>query len=447
MTRHCLFLVLMLLGGPAAIAAQQTSDRAPVLTLDAAVQAAIAGNRQLQSSALDVTKADDAAAAARALRLPQFNAQVLAGIALTPINFTIPAGTLGTYPGLGPLPSADSKITTRRGMAGVIQASFTQPLSQLFKINLGVRQAQIGHDAAAAADRQARLETVARVKQTYAQLAELQSEMESADAAIKELTELSALTERRLAEQAVLKVDDLTVKARLGQARYQKVKFMNAYDAGRDTLNRLLGRDLAEAFSVERLPPPAPGELDLAAAEARATERRPELQRAKLQITKADLDVRRVHAENIPDVGVQVSVLSFANVKFLPPAIAQLGFAVEWQPFDFTRPRRAAEMQVARQQADLALKDAEADVRADVRDGFRRLAEARALIDAAGLMRDSDREKLRVLMDRYNQNAALLADVLQAQSAAADSDAGYERALAAFWSTRANFERAIGEGL
>jgi outer membrane protein TolC len=46
--------------------------------------------------------------------------------------------------------------------------------------------------------------------------------------------------------------------------------------------------------------------------------------------------------------------------------------------------------------------------------------------------------------NRYKQQAALLNDVLNAQAALAEADNQYQQALLAFWSARADFEKAVG---
>ena len=57
---------------------------------------------------------------------------------------------------------------------------------------------------------------------------------------------------------------------------------------------------------------------------------------------------------------------------------------------------------------------------------------------------DSSREKLRVATNRFTHQAAMLKDVLTAQSAVAEGSNNYQQALSAYWKARADFERAIG---
>jgi outer membrane protein len=95
-------------------------------------------------------------------------------------------------------------------------------------------------------------------------------------------------------------------------------------------------------------------------------------------------------------------------------------------------------------QTTLTQQDAEQQVMVEVKAKFRQLAEARALLDTSALAQEAEREKLRVVTNRYGQKAALLSDVLQQEAAVAQADADYQKALAAFWSAKASFDFALG---
>jgi outer membrane protein TolC len=59
--------------------------------------------------------------------------------------------------------------------------------------------------------------------------------------------------------------------------------------------------------------------------------------------------------------------------------------------------------------------------------------------------REAARERLRVATDRFSREAALERDLLQAQAALAQADFAAQEALAAYWISRAEFERARGD--
>jgi outer membrane protein TolC len=413
--------------------------------LDEAVQIASGTNRDIRISKLEIIKARETVAQAKTNYFLKLDANVLAGAPLQPLNFKVPAGSFGTYPSIGPIPATDSNIHSPVRFGAFVNASAAQPLTQLFKVNLAVQQARLGIDLAKEGVRVQSQEIVRQVKEAYYQVAELQAQVASARAAVQALSELSALTERRLAQETVLQSDSLTVKAKLKQQRYQLLTAEDALELQKQNLNRLLGRDLRAPFSVEMLPFGELVEWDLETARKKALEQRPELRESKLQTKIAEMDVRREHAKYIPDVSLQVSYLGFQNVNFLPQNAGTVGFQVQWQPFDWGyKKHRIAELKAATEQKATAEQDVEQRVLLDVEDRFRKLEEARMLLDAQTDQRGAEQAKLREVTDRYNQKSALLADLMQQQAAVSEAEAQYQQALAGFWTARANFEKAIG---
>ena len=105
---------------PAFAAAQSsTTAGAERLSLDRAIRIAVENNRQLETARLQVEKADADLAATRTRRLPVFETEVQASQLLTPVDFAFPQGAFGDFPGIGPIPSVDTKVSVPRRMYSV----------------------------------------------------------------------------------------------------------------------------------------------------------------------------------------------------------------------------------------------------------------------------------------------------------------------------------------
>ena len=142
---------------------------------------------------------------------------------------------------------------------------------------------------------------------------------------------------------------------------------------------------------------------------------------------------------------IQVSYLGFQNVNFLPQSAGTVGFQLQWQPFDWGyKKHRIAELKATTEQKATTERDVEQRVLLDVEEKFRKLGEARILLDALTDQREAEQTKLGEVKNRYNQKAALLSDLSQQQAAVSQAEAQYQQALAGFWTARANFEKAIG---
>jgi len=445
MSLICQVLLATILAVPIGLCVQERDTRpVEVLGLDGAVAMALDSNRQLKIAALDVERAQQRVAEARTKRLPAFNTYVLASQLITSLDFTVREGQFGTFSTVGPVPSTDTKIRTRRQPTAYVAAQVAQPLSQLHQIGLSIRAQEVGTDIAREALRQTRQAVVDQVKQAYYALLQTQSSLDSAEHALKYCEELDQITDRYFVQKVVLKSDTLTVKAQVARARYQIVTLRDALTSQRETLNQLLGRDLRAEFIVQPVAGLTTYETDRDAG-ARALDERPEVRQARLKAKQAGLDYRVQVSKYIPDVSLAVNYLSNVGVEFLPRNVASVGVLVNWEPFDWGRKRRElAEKALAIQQADYSVREAEQSVVVDVNARLRKLQQARAFVEVTRLAQQTENEKLRVVINQYPLKAALLKDVLQEQAAVADANNQYQQALLALWIAKADFERALG---
>jgi outer membrane protein len=444
--RPWLLLWLGLTALPVVWAQMPDADTAaPLLTLNEAIRIAIRGNRDIQISGLNITKATELVTQARTNYLPNLQTFVLAGWPLQPVNFIVPAGTFGTFPSTGPIPAKNTAIQSPVQFGALVSGSATQPLTQIYKVRLAVDQARLGIGLAKEGLRAQEQETARQVKEAYYQVAQLQAEVASAKAAVHALIELSKLTEQRLSQETVLASDSLSVNAKLKQQRYQLLVAQDAFEVQKQNLNRLLGRDLRAPFSVEMPPFGTLTEWDLETARKQALEHRPELREARLQTQIAQMDVRRERAKYIPDLGAQVGYLGFQNMNFLPQNGGYAGVVFQWQPFDWGyKKHRIVELKATSEQKALTEQDVEQRVLLEVEDKFRKLGEARMLLEAQADQREAEQVRLREATNRYNQQVALLSDLLQQHATVLQAEAQYQQAVAGFWTARAEFERAIG---
>jgi outer membrane protein TolC len=187
-------------------------------------------------------------------------------------------------------------------------------------------------------------------------------------------------------------------------------------------------------------------EGNLVEAQTKALSSRPELREGRLQLQQAELNRRITKADYIPDVSLTVNNLSLVDVNLLPSNVLSAGVLITWNPMDWGRRKHelaAATKQI--EQTKNSLNDTEAQVLVDVAAKFRKLAESRALLVAAKLEVEAEREKLRVLMNQYEQKVALSKDVLQQRSAVESATSQNSQALLSFWAAKADFEKSLGE--
>ena len=108
-----------------------------VLTLDQAIALARANNRETKRAKFEIDKQREALAEAKTSYFPRLDTYLLATELLTPLDFTIKAGQLGTFPSTGPIPSSNVDLHTAARPVAVASITLTQPITQLRRIRLG----------------------------------------------------------------------------------------------------------------------------------------------------------------------------------------------------------------------------------------------------------------------------------------------------------------------
>jgi outer membrane protein TolC len=417
-----------------------------ILTLEQAVALALENNRSVKISELEVSKQEDSLAIARTKRLPNFDVTLFGSMLLNKVDYTFKQGDFGTFPSGEPNPSSDVRVTTPRNFSTFAFISANQPLTQLFRINLGIQSARINAQLAQE-DLRSRRQSVANdVKAAYFAVLQTQSALEALEQSIKLYHELDRVTGDYVLQQVALKSQSLEVKAQLAKAEYDSLRLRNTIRSQKERLNQLLGRPLTTEFVVSPIQELKPYELDLPAAQATAREQRAELHTARLKQKQAELDRRSKRAEFIPDLSLSYRHVSPFSIDPLPKHISMAGLYLSWEPFDWGRKKRElATKRKLEQQAAIQADDTEVQVLLEVNAKFRKLEETRTALQVSQLEQTTGREKLRVLSNRYAVKAALLSDVLQMQAELAQANHQYRDALVSFWTAKAELEKALGE--
>jgi outer membrane protein len=426
--------------------AQEAKQDAPILMLDEAVSLALANNRLVKNSALEAQKYDFQVSTMRSRRLPHFQFSVLGGELLQPFDFTFAKGAFGTYPGTGPIPSQNAKVHTPATLTAFLNGSIDQPLTQQYKIGLGIRATELGRDIAKEDVRAERQKIAAEVRGAYFQLVATQAAVDAAQEEVKTLEEAQRVTLRYVAEKTVLRGDELEVDARLTKAQYNLSVAENGLTTQQEHLNQLLGRDLDTPFRVNFVPEEDTTTLTLEQVRQHASENRPEIRQAHLKEKQAEYDRRIAKAEYIPDLGLAVSYMGVQNVQVLPTNVAVAGFALTWEPFDWGRRRnRVREKSNTLAEAHNGAREAQSQIGVEVGMKYRKWKEAALLLKATRTGHEAAAEQFRVTSTRYKEQAALVRDLLQAQAQTSETAFQYQQALSSYWSSLADLRRAMGE--
>jgi len=439
-------LTILAFVSPVRSLAQQVALDAPVLSLDEAVSIALANNRLVKNSVLEAQNYDFQVSTIRSRRLPHFQFSALGGELLQPFDFTFAKGAFGTYPGVGPIPSTNAKVHTPAQLTAYLTGGMDLPLSQQYKIGLGIHATELGRDIAKEDVRAERQKIAAEVRNAYFELVATQAAVDAAREGVRTLEETQRVTQRYIAEKTVLKGDALEVDARLTKAQYDLSVAENGLATQHEHLNQLLARDLETPFRVDFIPEEDTTALSLEEARQQASQNRPEIRQAHLKEKQADYDRRLAKAEYIPDFGIAVSYMGIQNVQVLPMNVGVAGFALTWEPFDWgRRHNRVREKSNALAQAHNGAQETESQIGVEVGLKYRKWKETALLLKATLTGQEAAAEEFRVTSNKYQEQAALIRDLLQAQARSSETSFQYQQALSSYWSSLADLRRAMGE--
>lgn len=418
-----------------------------VLTLDQAISIALRGNPQVKNAGLDIGRTGEQLAALKTRRLPSFNVDIFGSQQLTPIDFTFERGVFGTYPGIGPIPAENTKLSTPLKPTAIFITRVSQPLSQLYRTNLNLNQLRLSGEIAQEELRSKQQRVIRDVKRAYFALLQTQSALEAGRETIRMYKELDRVTGDYLAQQVVLRSESLDVKSRLARSEYDTMVLADQASTQKQQLNLLLGRDVRTEFTVTTELQPDSVEYDLAAAQKRALERRPDIREARLKLKQAEGDRRIKKAEYIPDISATFQHIATANYNnLIPKSYMNIGVTVTWEIFDWGRKKHElAEKDMVTQQARNSIRDAENAILIEVADKFNKLRQARQLLTVIQIGRESAVEAVRVSTNRYKVQMSLLSDVLQAQARREQANDQQRQALLALWTAQTELETALGE--
>jgi outer membrane protein TolC len=239
----------------------------------------------------------------------------------------------------------------------------------------------------------------------------------------------------RDSQKAALEADRLDAAARLAATKLSALSAKNALATAQDQLNYLAGREVevVDVSEIARMP-------EAAAAN------RPDVREAELLVEQAKLDWRLKNAERIPEVALMVSSATPFNNDRFPRNMTSAGITMSYEPF--TWGRREAQLREKRhavEQAENALRDKKAAADIEIAARMRKVEETAAQIAVRRLESEAARERLRVTKTRFQQQAARLDEMFNANATLANTAAREQEAISAYWTARADYEKAIGE--
>jgi outer membrane protein len=415
-------------------AQSQEAARSPT-SISQAVAEALRSNPDALSSDYDVKEKEAQRAGVRGQFGPRLHADANATQWNSPFNLQF----VGT-----------SSLTVREAFTWTASVSVIQPITPLLAIYDAYKIQDLGVDVAAIKRLAARRELALRVVEAYYRLLEAERLSVVADASVTQL-ESQEKQARSLFDNGVVgKNDLLRAGLALAGARLRAIQSRGQVDVSRSRLDTLMGRspeDPVEAAAFIGDPPPAE-ERSAQAAEEHAVAQRLELRALDRNVDQAGRGVGLAKQKLLPQVNAIGNYTHFEGSAFQQADAAYVGLFASWDVFDWgTTLSGIHEADARLQQARLARKKLEGEVRLEARQAFVDAATAGDALAVARTAVSQAEENYRIVSKKFEASAATSFDVVDAEAVLTQARGQVEASLYDLLVARATLERATGAPL
>lgn len=344
-------------------------------------------------------------------------------------ELTIEQGRFGQLPLGGvmiPLPAVNEYFTLGKHNVYNAGVTFYQPLTQLGKINAGVRYAKTEMQMAVTEESRATIQVSVGVEKLFFGLLIVQKQIEEAE--LKVLLAEARLHDAgsALAAGKTIESSIYGLSAALADEQQSLLKLRMQNDNYAADLIQLTGLDPALTLIPQPLAPEdlkqdlVPPDTSLKPDESGNDD----IRLAVLTRNKADNSLRASSFSYLPDVGILGGYTYQEGIDIYPKNNTYIGASLKWNLNDMMANRMIQKQRIfARQQAEENLLNTREQVIRDIAKASRKLKQSQELIRVAGKAVEYRREDLRIQSDRRRSGLSLEADLLSAKASMAKSEA------------------------
>jgi outer membrane protein len=283
------------------------------------------------------------------------------------------------------------------------------------------------------------------VTSTYANLVQLDRDIEAAQESVRALTESRRVVSQMLDEGRVARADLLKVDTRLADIQDTAIEFYNAREIQAGQFNALLGRPIETLVAVETTlaRPPVQLSLDQVSQVAATGNTKNEVARAEVGVSERSVAVARSALR--PSLSIAADLLGQSVDPFAVYKGGVMAGAVFSFPFfDRTLTNRVEELRSRELERRADLKQVELDAAQRARAAYFQAKNSEERIRATETAIGYAREALRIEQEKQRYGRGTIENLLDAQAALLTAQARYYRALADYTTAIAAIMRETG---
>ena len=415
------------------------------LTLDEAQQLALKNNRAIKLARLKVDEAGHRREGARSDYFPKLIGTANYLYFNERLGTTLTAGDLGLGLLPPPFPSIPIPINLVKQNMFLGGATLAQPITQLYKVEQGVRVATSEREIAKAQSAGREDEIHYAVEQLYYGLLIAQRQRSAAEAKAGAAEELFKDAQNAVDTGNALPVASIGRHAGLLEARQALLATRDLVSDYTEALNVLIGIPATTELALTEPERPALNISSPDEAVRAALEQSPEVKEAREAVEKARAARRAAQADYIPDVTALVQYFHQAGVPTLPDDFGAIGGSLTYTLFDFGKRRELVrERGSLVDQAEENLKRVEENLEQSIRKSYRNVQRSLEMVNVAREALALRRESERLTHDQVDLGLALKSALLDAQAASAGADADLLRAEAGWRLAWAELRKQAG---
>lgn len=415
-------MALLILTASSASAAEAPTPKR--MTLEDAVSSALQNSAGVRIARAKVQEAQAKRRTARADYLPQLT---MDGAWMKRNDIpavTVPAGALGTVPGMGPFPVQDTSLGQGKTSFYFQNITLGQPLTQLFKIHHGVEVASAEERVAVAELKKMECDIAYKTRQVYVGLLIARAQESASKAGVKAADLMDQEAREAVKAGNALKVVQTGSRAQLLQSRHKELSTAATISDLRSELNDLVGLpvntelDLAPFDPAQRVMP------SMSALLEEALRDNPELAAAKETLEKSRSGVRAGKADFIPEISAFARHTHQDGVSIAPDNVKTIGLTLSWTIFDWGKKSNIVSQRNAMvNQASENHRRMRSRVEIDLGRVTRKVETAKLMVEVAEEACAMQVEKARLATNQHKSGVISMAKQAEAEASAKSAEA------------------------
>ena len=439
MRRYIKLLVAAALFMPPAAA--PAADSATPLTLERAIDIALAQNPGFAASGLGIQEAEHRKKAAGADFLPKLKTTYSYTHLSDPPEVKLPATSLAQMGSLNNAVGDDFSFFAVKAV---------QPLFTGGEIYNKYKLEKLGVDVARLKNDTARNDLVYSVKATYFSVLKAQKLFEVARQAVAQIESHEKTARDMFEQEMIAKNDLLEAQVRRAQAEQDLVRAEQGVELAKATFNTVLHQevntpvDLVDSTDAQRVM------LTLTESQALALERRPVIAEIDTTIKQAQTGVKLAQGTYYPKLSFVTAYNRIGDhaatdsMKFIDANTWSMTVNMDWTFFEWGKKGNVVgEQKVKQLEAQEIKKEIVGKVMLQVKDDWLRTQENWKNIAVSRTAIARAEENFRIYQNRFNQQMATTTDVLDAQTLLTHAQSNYHSSLYDYFIARAMLENAI----